>query len=184
MNPLNRKQYRILSLSNGDKVIGEVIEKSQQSITVYRPYSLKVLTMMEEIDDDPSNMMRQEMLILKDWLDLSKTQKAIIEKVHIISITEPEDKVSDFYDTEKEKDDNPEIFKSILDKLKEQKDLDFEDGIFTQEQEFVSNFLDNVINKNTRPEYEFDDVEDDVEEDEEVIEPKNENDTDDEMYGW
>ena len=79
------KDYKILLLTNGDKIIGELVLKSESTLTLYRPFQLKVLTLMDEIEDMPESMIRQEVLVLKNWLDMSKSQKAEIERTHILS---------------------------------------------------------------------------------------------------
>jgi hypothetical protein len=192
MHPLDRKKYRILNLSNGDKVIGEILEKSGSSITIYRPYALKILTMMDSLDDDPESIIRQEMLVLKNWLDMSKTDKAEIERNHILSMTEPTDKVCDFYDAEKAKDDNPDMMNRIIKKLQEEKDKlpdeDEEDEWITPEgppegQYGINSIIDDIIYKNLKS---LDPDEDDDENEELDPESGSEynHDTDKDMYGW
>jgi len=190
MHPLDRKKYRILNLSNGDKVIGEILEKSGSSITIYRPYALKILTMMDSLDDDPESIIRQEMLVLKNWLDMSKTDKAEIELNHILSMTEPTDKVCDFYDAEKAKDDNPDMMNRIIKKLQEEKDKlpdeDEEDEWITPEgQSGINSIIDDIIYKNLKS---LDPDEDDDENEELELDPEYgpeyNQDTDKDMYGW
>lgn len=193
MHPLDRKKYRILNLSNGDKIIGEIVNKSGSSISIYRPYALKVLTMMDTIDDEPESVIRQEMLILKNWLDMSKTDKAEIELNHVLSVTEPTDKVCDFYDAEKAKDDNPEMMRDILKKLEEENyKTEEEDDTQIAGNQYFRNIIDDIIlNK-----FELDES-DELDEADELDELENNNikesssnksskedDTDLEMYGW
>ena len=138
MHP-NRKQYRLLNLTNGDKVIGELVMTTENSITLYRPFQIKIVTLMDPIEDDPSNMIRQEMVVLKNWLDLSKSQKAEIENGHILSTTEPVEKVCDFYDSEKEKEDNPHRMEDILEQLRKEKekyDADASEDSIEEEEEY------------------------------------------------
>tara|TARA_Y100000296_G_C5046596_1_gene192612 strand:+ start:60 stop:635 length:576 start_codon:yes stop_codon:yes gene_type:complete len=191
MNLLNRKKYRIMNLSNGDTLIGEILLKSSSAITVYRPYSLKILTMMDSFEEnDNESIIRQEMLILKNWLDMSKTNKAEIRLNHVLSITEPTDRVCDFYDAEKEKEDNPELIEKIMKKLKEEKDIEFNNGDeelnFDYTTNNLTNFIDDIIlgNLSTIDDEEYNKEESKKESKKDSKETGPENDTDTEMYGW
>jgi len=182
---MNNKDYKILLLTNGDKIIGELVLKSEKTLTLYRPFQLKILTMLDEISEDPSNVIRQEVLILKNWLDLSKNQKAEIERTHILSLTEPTDKVCKFYDAEKEKEDNPSLLDDMLKRLKEEESDLFKDmQIDGDEAMFLNNediqfILDKMV-ENDRHNNFLEDNEELKKESKDL----DEHDTDKDMYGW
>ena len=182
---MNNKDYKILLLTNGDKIIGELVLKSENALTLYRPFQLKILTLMDEIEDNPDNMIRQEVLILKNWLDLSKSQKAEIDRTHILSLTEPTDKVCSFYDAEKEKEDNPGLLDDMLKRIKEEESdvledmkIDGDEAMFLNNED-IQYILDKMV--------ENDGLENNIEDNEELKKESkdpNEYDTDKDMFGW
>lgn len=182
------KDYKILILTNGDKLIGELVLKSESTLTLYRPFQLKVLTLMDEIEDMPESMIRQEVLVLKNWLDMSKSQKAEIERIHILSLTEPTDKVCKFYDAEKEKEDNPGLLEDMLEKLQEDTEFDpyenqqisGDEAMFLNNED-IQSILDKMANGNIKK---YDTESDDTEDIKNESKDPNEFDTDKDMFGW
>ena len=116
--------YRILNLSNGDNIIGQVTENQENGITIYRPFQMKVITIMDEAG--PSSMFRKEALIMRNWLEFSDDQKVNIPPDKVMIMTQPTGMVSSLYDQEKEKEDNPMEIKDLLENIR--KDL-FRDSI-------------------------------------------------------
>ena len=137
--------YRIINLASGDNIIGQVIRKGASSLTVYRPFQMKVITLMDKAG--PNNMFRQEALVMRNWLELSKDQKVTISHNQIVAITEPSEKVSELYDGEKEKEDNPSVMENLLEKLKNS------GGLTEEEEELLAieeeEFADTVAEKMT-----------------------------------
>ena len=116
--------YKIVNLTNGDNIIGQVIRK-ENSITIYRPFQMKIITMMDQVG--PNNMLRQEALVMRNWLELSKEEAVEISLDRIIAITEPTTNVSKLYDEEISKEDNPSEILSLLDKMKDMYEDEDED---------------------------------------------------------
>ena len=186
----DKTTYRIINLTSGDNIIGQVAGKEEKTTTVYRPYQMKVITMME--DAGPHNMFRQEALIMRNWLELSKEEKVTIQNNQIVAITKPTDKVSELYDGEKEKEDNPFYVEELLEKLNRQGELeddvedeeDFMDDISNHmtlqiDPEDISEIIGKIINdaKNSLG------IEGD-EEEHNSLDEDDYHDTDRDMYGW
>ena len=84
--------YRILNLTSGDNIIGAVENKSESSMTVYRPFQMKIITMMDQAS--ARSIFRQEALIMRNWLELSEDQKVTIPIEQVIAVTKPTSNVS------------------------------------------------------------------------------------------
>tara|TARA_E500000318_G_C3478179_1_gene179344 strand:- start:30 stop:623 length:594 start_codon:yes stop_codon:yes gene_type:complete len=191
--------YRIINLSSGDNLIAQVTESATKAITVYRPFQMKVVTLLDE--GGPLSMsFRKEALIFRNWLEFSTDQKVTIPRDKVISITQPNDMVSNLYDQEKEKEDNPKFMDDLLEKLKKH-DLkeDLEDIIDEAEEELSISLedidIDEVID-NVTVEIDPDDIRDIVHkmfedsknlrssESEEETETDADSDQDNDMFGW
>ena len=189
--------YRIITLSSGDNLIAQVTESATKSITVYRPFQMKVVTLLDE--GGPLSMsFRKEALIFRNWLEFSTDEKVTIPRDKVISITQPNDMVSNLYDQEKEKEDNPKFMEDLLEKLKKH-DLkeDLEDVLDEAEEELSISFedidIDEVID-NVTVEIDPEDIRDIVHqmfEDAKNIRPSEsdseddtESDQDNDMFGW
>ena len=118
--------YRIINLVSGDNIIGQLTKKEESSITVYRPFQMKIITMMDKAG--PNNMFRQEALVMRNWLDLSEEEGVTIPMGQVITMTKPTNKVSELYDEEKEKEDNPSYMKELFESLQNLEQQDDEDG--------------------------------------------------------
>jgi hypothetical protein len=177
--------YKIVNLTNGDNIIGQVIRK-ENSITIYRPFQMKIITMMDQAG--PNNMLRQEALVMRNWLELSKEEAVEISLDRIIVITEPTTNVLKLYDEEIYKEDNPSEILSLLDKMKDMYEdedvLDIDAGNdqnimveFEPEdvkhliQQIIENSLNNIESNNS-------DNNSDNKDDPDYY------DTDNDMYGW
>jgi len=175
--------YKIVNLTNGDNIIGQVIRK-ENSITIYRPFQMKIITMMDQVG--PNNMLRQEALVMRNWLELSKEEAVEISLDRIIAITEPTTNVSKLYDEEIDKEDNPSEILSLLDKMKD---------MYEDEDEDVLD-IDAGNDQNIMVEFEPEDVkhliQQIIENSLNSIESNNSDnkddpdyyDTDNDMYGW
>jgi len=190
--------YRIINLSSGDNLIAQVTESATKAITVYRPFQMKVVTLL---DEGPLSMsFRKEALIFRNWLEFSTDEKVTIPRDKVISITQPNDMVSNLYDQEKEKEDNPKFMDDLLEKLKKH-DLkeDLEDILDEAEEELSISLedidIDEVID-NVTIEIDPDDIRDIVHkmledsknlrssESEEETETDADSDQDNDMFGW
>jgi len=195
--------YRIINLSSGDNLIAQVTESATKAITVYRPFQMKVVTLLDE--GGPLSMsFRKEALIFRNWLEFSTDQKVTIPRDKVISITQPNDMVSNLYDQEKEKEDNPKYMDDLLEKLKKHElKEDLEDALDEAEEEFSISFedidMDEVID-NVTVEIDPEDIRDLIEKmindaknikfpfdssnEEEEIPEENLYDEDKDMFGW
>tara|TARA_E500000318_G_C3538482_1_gene203636 strand:+ start:768 stop:1349 length:582 start_codon:yes stop_codon:yes gene_type:complete len=117
--------YRIINLDSGDNLIAQVTETREKVITVYRPFQMKVITLLDE--EGPMSMQfRKEALIFRNWLEFSTDQKVIIPRNKVIAMTLPNEMLSNLYEQEKEKEDNPKFMQDLIDKMKK---LDFEEEL-------------------------------------------------------
>tara|TARA_E500000331_G_scaffold304707_1_gene307983 strand:- start:30 stop:611 length:582 start_codon:yes stop_codon:yes gene_type:complete len=117
--------YRIINLDSGDNLIAQVTETREKVITVYRPFQMKVITLLDE--EGPMSMQfRKEALIFRNWLEFSTDEKVTIPKNKVIAMTLPNEMVSNLYEQEKEKEDNPKFMQDLIDKMKK---LDFEEEL-------------------------------------------------------
>lgn len=189
--------YRIINLTSGDNLIGKVESKGEESLVLHRPYQMKVITLMDKAG--PMNMFRQEALVLRNWLDLSKEDKVSIPINQIITITEPTKKVSEIYNDEMEKEDNPAYLAGLVDKLKkasveideDEEDEDLED---IDEEELLEDYLADIsveidpadirdmISQIIKGVSENNIIEDEA--DTEYNDSDENQDTDNEMHGW
>ena len=184
--------YRIINLSSGDNIIGQLVKKEESSITIYRPFQMKIITLMDQAG--PLNMFRQEALVMRNWLELSEEEHVTIPMEQIVVMTSPTEKVKEHYNEEKEKEDNPEYMENLLDKLKsaeadaldELDDSPFYEngGVDDSIGEIVLNNMDpsdmrDIIN-NIIEDFNKGKQEDNLEE----IEDDDCHDTDKDMYGW
>tara|TARA_Y100001937_G_scaffold84225_1_gene113972 strand:+ start:625 stop:1203 length:579 start_codon:yes stop_codon:yes gene_type:complete len=109
--------YRIINLDSGDNLIAQVTETREKVITVYRPFQMKVITLLDE--EGPMSMQfRKEALIFRNWLEFSKDEKVTIPRNKVIAMTRPSDMLSDLYEQEKEKEDNPKFMQDLINKMK------------------------------------------------------------------
>ena len=60
---------------------------------------------------------------MRNWLELSDEQEVTIPFSQIITTINPSKKVSELYEQEKEKEDNPRLMMDLLDKLKNPEEL-------------------------------------------------------------
>ena len=158
--------YRIINLSSGDNLIAQVTESATKAITVYRPFQMKVITLLDE-GGPLSVSFRKEALIFRNWLEFSTDQKVTIPRDKVISITHPNDMVSSLYDQEKEKEDNPKFMDDLLEKLIENVTVEIDPEDI---RDIVHKMLED--SKNIRPiEHEQEDIDID-------------SDQDDDMFGW
>merc|ERR1712167_105250 len=86
---------------------------------------MKVITLLDE--EGPMSMQfRKEALIFRNWLEFSTDQKVIIPRNKVIAMTLPNEMLSNLYEQEKEKEDNPKFMQDLIDKMKK---LDFEEEL-------------------------------------------------------
>ena len=86
---------------------------------------MKVITLLDE--EGPMSMQfRKEALIFRNWLEFSTDEKVTIPKNKVIAMTLPNEMVSNLYEQEKEKEDNPKFMQDLIDKMKK---LDFEEEL-------------------------------------------------------
>jgi len=150
----NKTSYRILKLVNGDDIIGEVIENTSKSLSIYRPYQMKIVTIS---DTDENVLFQTEVLLMRNWLSMTDEIKSIIIKNHIISISSPKESVIKCYEEEKKKEDEPDF-------LYNDEDLKENTYEFNIGPEDIQRILDDIIkSKEVIPPSPEDDTEDDEE---------------------
>ena len=196
--------YRIINLASGDNIIAQVTEAKDKAITVYRPFQMKVVTLLDE--DGPLAMtFRKEALIFRNWLEFSLDQKVTIPRDKVIAMTQPTDMVSNLYEQEKEKEDNPKFMQDLIEKMKKEHfKEELEDVLDEVEDEMKFHFDDidvDEVAENVTVEIDPDDIRDLVqkiiedsknlrksdsseEDDDEENTDENVYDEDRDMFGW
>tara|TARA_Y100000034_G_scaffold10662_1_gene11166 strand:- start:608 stop:1150 length:543 start_codon:yes stop_codon:yes gene_type:complete len=178
----NKTSYRILKLINGENIIGEIAESTNKTLSVYRPFEMKVITVSES---DESMLFQSEVLLMRNWLGLANEIKSTILKNHILSISTPKSSIIECYEDEKKKEDEPNSIKDIKESLKDD-EKEFEFRINPKD---IQKLLDDIIKSKDIPL--LDEEYNEIEEDHEDFEEHNKNikeyegqDTDDDMFGY
>tara|TARA_R110000824_G_scaffold190016_2_gene371404 strand:- start:499 stop:1074 length:576 start_codon:yes stop_codon:yes gene_type:complete len=188
----DKKLYRIINLASGDNIIGKVTKKESTSITIYRPYQMKIITLMDPVSD--AHAFRQEALVMRNWLELSEEEQVTIPLKQVIAITSPTDRVTMHYNEEMEKEDNPTFMEDLLDKLKEEginpeeisEEEFIENSTISIDPEHIKDIIEKIINEGQH----LSNLEGFLKDDEEEYEGPHEEDgeeyfdTDKDMYGW
>ena len=184
--------YRIINLASGDNIICQVTNKQSKSITVYRPYQMKIITLVDPVNE--THAFRQEALVMRNWLELSKEEQVTIPIDQVIAITKPTDKVKMHYNEEMEKEDNPNFMDDLLEKLKEKgvepsdmsEDEFIENATINIDQSDIKDIIENILfDAKNIPNLEG--YLEDEEDDEDYDEYKRDEeyyDTDKDMFGW
>lgn len=109
------KKYKIIKLRSGESLICSMGEIRDKTIVLERPMIFKAIPI-------PNNPMLfgAEALIMKNWLEFSSDKSVEIPIDHIAALMKPDKLISQCYDMEKEKEDNPELKEEMINKLKEQ----------------------------------------------------------------
>ena len=191
--------YRILNLASGDNIIGQITETKQKEITIYRPFQMKVISIVDN-SNPMSHIFRKEALIFRNWLEFSDDQKVTITNDKVIAMSQPTNMVSTLYDQEKEKEDNPKFMQNLLDQIKRQAiSEEIEEALNDTEEDMDFSFddIDDIddISKNIAIEIDPEDVEDFIKkiiedarktssEDSEDSEEVDNYDEDKDMFGW
>ena len=191
----DKSLYRIINLDSGDNLIAQVSEVKESSITLYRPFQMKVINMLDE-EGPMSIQFRKEALIFRNWLEFSTDQKVTIPRSKVIAMTQPNNMVSGLYDQEKEKEDNPKFMQELIEKMKKHNlEEELEEVLDEVEEEFDLNQdeLDSIAEISV--EIDPDDIRDIVHkiiedaksdrssDDDDSIDDTN-YDQDKDMYGW
>lgn len=128
--------YRIINLDSGDNLIAQVTETREKVITIYRPFQMKVITLVDK-EGPMSLTFGKEALIFRNWLEFSTDEKVTIPRNKVIAMTLPNEMLSNLYEQEKEKEDNPKFMQDLIDKMKKlELEEELEDVLDEVEEEF------------------------------------------------
>jgi hypothetical protein len=100
-------KYQVLKLKTGDSIISEVNETTDNTISLHRPMSFKVVTMLNE------SMTPTDVLLFRNWAEFTKDEDISISKDMIASSWTPDEVILNCYELEKLKQDMPEIYKML-----------------------------------------------------------------------
>jgi len=178
----NKKSYRIIKLVNGEDIIGEIVESNSKALSVFRPFEMKQIILSE----NEESLYQTEVLMMRNWLNLSTELKGIIAKKNIILVSTPKDNIIKCYEEEKRKEDDPNYIskkkQKFLDKLEEMEQENIEEYEVTINPDDIEKIMNDIFkNKflNDREDHE------DYEDHEESKDLKNseDQDTDKDMFG-
>ena len=184
----NKKSYRIIKLVNGEDIIGEIVESTSKALSIFRPFEMKQIILSE----NEESLYQTEVLMMRNWLNLSTELKGIIAKKNIILVSTPKDSIIKCYEEEKRKEDDPNYIskkkQNLLDnldklnKLEEMNQENIEEYEVTINPDDIEKIMNDIFkNKflNDREDYE------DYEDHEESKDLKNseDQDTDKDMFG-
>jgi len=98
-----KTSYRIIKLSSGEEIIGNIKGKENGKLILERPMIFKTQIVM----NGWSNA-QKEMVFLRDWIAYTDDNEAKIQETHITSIFKPDELVVTMYDKAKvQMDENP-----------------------------------------------------------------------------
>jgi hypothetical protein len=176
----NKKSYRIIKLVNGEDIIGEIVESTSKALSIFRPFEMKQIILSE----NEESLYQTEVLMMRNWLNLSTELKGIIAKKNIILVSTPKDNIIKCYEEEKRKEDDPNYIskkkQNLLDKLEEMEQQNIEEYEVTVNPEDIERILNDIF----KNKYSNEDPED-PEDHEEYKDLKNseDQDTDKDMFG-
>ena len=177
----NKKSYRIIKLVNGEDIIGEIVESTSKALSIFRPFEMKQIMLSE----NEESLYQTEVLMMRNWLNLSTELKGIIAKKNIILVSTPKDNIIKCYEEEKRKEDDPNYIskkkQNLLDKLEEVEQQNIEEYEVTVNPEDIERILNDIF----KNKYSNEDPED-PEDHEEYKDLKNseDQDTDKDMFGY
>ena len=186
----NKKSYRIIKLVNGEDIIGEIVESTSKALSIFRPFEMKQIILSE----NEESLYQTEVLMMRNWLNLSTELKGIIAKKNIILVSTPKDNIIKCYEEEKRKEDDPNYIskkkQNLLDKLEEMEQNSIEEmekGIIEEYEVTINpDDIEKILNDIFKNRYLNDD--EDHEDHEEYKNPKNledqDSDTDKDMFGY
>ena len=173
----NKKSYRIIKLVNGEDIIGEIVESTSKALSIFRPFEMKQIILSE----NEESLYQTEVLMMRNWLNLSTELKGIIAKKNIILVSTPKDNIIKCYEEEKRKEDDPNYIskkkQNLLDKLEEMEQQNIEEYEVTVNPEDIERILNDIFKNKYSNE--------DPEDHEEYKDLKNseDQDTDKDMFG-
>jgi len=173
----NKKSYRIIKLVNGEDIIGEIVESTSKALSIFRPFEMKQIILSE----NEESLYQTEILMMRNWLNLSTELKGIIAKKNIILVSTPKDNIIKCYEEEKRKEDDPNYIskkkQNLLDKLEEMEQQNIEEYEVTVNPEDIERILNDIFKNKYSNE--------DPEDHEEYKDLKNseDQDTDKDMFG-
>lgn len=90
-----KTSYRIIKLSSGEEIIGNIKGREKDKIIIDRPMIFKTQVMMHTLGT------QKEVIFLKDWMSYTNDNQAKIQESHITSIFAPDELVVSMYDRAK-----------------------------------------------------------------------------------
>jgi hypothetical protein len=144
------KGYRIIRLVNGERLIARISGSTKQKMVLNRPMTVRGMT-----TNGPG--INREYLVLQDWLEHSNDIHVKVPTNQILTISTPDDFITDAYEAQKEYMDTGQADSKLENYPEEMtlKDLfsgDLSEGDELQGeelQEFLNNLVDSIVNKAT-----------------------------------
>jgi hypothetical protein len=109
-----KNNYKIIKLRSGESLICGMGMVKDKTIVLERPMVFKTMP----IPNNPL-LFGAEALLLKDWLEFSNENTVEIPIDHIAALIKPDKMITQCYEIEKEKLDNPSFKQEMMEKMKE-----------------------------------------------------------------
>jgi len=168
---MEQKNYKIIKLKSGETIICRLSKVLEKTVILERPMIFKTIQLQNEM------ALIGDALVLKNWLEFSNDKTVEIPIDHIAALIKPDTLISQCYELEKEKEDNPifkqqymeDLFKKIEQKKKTGQLPDKLNINFNIPDEMISDVLDALGIDVPNPEDMMDEI---FEEEEELLPEK------------
>jgi hypothetical protein len=111
---MEHKNYKIIKLKSGETLICKLHKVLDKTLILERPMIFKSINLPVEFSG-----IAGEALVMKNWLEFSSDKTVEIPIDHIVALIKPDIMISQCYDIEKEKEDNPELKQQYMQDLME-----------------------------------------------------------------
>jgi len=134
------RSYRIVRLVNGDKLIAKITGSNKSKLFLERPMVIEEIIGTQSINSQFA--IKREFLVLVNWIEFSKSNVVGIPKEHVLTIYDPDELVTNAYNTQKEREDTG------LDELKSLLSDENNESYDSQYQSDISDIVNDIVNGN------------------------------------
>lgn len=100
-------QYKIFKLKNGDSIISEVNDSTDDMINLHRPMMFKIVTLVDD------NMKPSDIILFRNWAEFSKEEDIQISPDMVGASYSPDMIITNCYEMEKIKQDMPDLYRQL-----------------------------------------------------------------------
>ena len=109
---MEQKNYKIIKLKSGETLICKLNKVLEKTVILERPMAFKSVPLPTDMA-----MIAGDALVLKNWLEFSNDKTVEIPIDHIAALIKPDHLISQCYELEKEKEDNPAFKQQYMEDL-------------------------------------------------------------------